>query len=60
MVRELMEATDRIASFSWSMDEVRVLHLAFSRSMADGVEVVRGFDEERPERLREPLAQAPR
>ncbi len=37
--------TDRIASFTWSMDEVRALHLAFSRSMSAGVEVVLGFDE---------------
>lgn len=57
VARELMDVSDRIASFAWSMDEVQALHLAFSRSMAAGVEVVRGFGPLRPRQVREPVAQ---
>lgn len=32
-VRTFLEVTDRIASFAWSTDEVRELHLALSREM---------------------------
>ncbi len=60
VVRELMDVSDRIASFAWSMDEVQALHLAFSRSMAAGVEAVRGFDEAQPEAVREPVPQGSR
>ncbi len=42
--RELMDITDRLASFAWDMDEVRELHVALSRSMAAGVDVVRSLD----------------
>jgi len=57
VVRELMDVSDRIASFAWSMEEVQALHLAFSRSMAAGVEVVRGFGPLRPREVPEPVAQ---
>ncbi len=32
-VRTFLEVTDRIASFAWSMDEIRELHLTLSREM---------------------------
>ncbi len=32
-VRAFLEVTDRIASFAWSMDEIRELHLTLSREM---------------------------
>jgi flavin-dependent dehydrogenase len=41
---ELMDVTDRLASFEWDMQEVRELHRALSRSMAVGVEVVQELD----------------
>ena len=44
VARELMDVTDRLASFAWDMQEVRSLHVALSRSMGAGVEVVRDLD----------------
>lgn len=40
-VLPLFELTDRIASFQWSLDEVRVLHKSLSAAMADEVEALR-------------------
>jgi len=57
VVGELMDVSDRIASFAWSMDEVQALHLAFSRSMAAGVDVVRDFDARPLREVPEPVAQ---
>jgi 2-polyprenyl-6-methoxyphenol hydroxylase-like FAD-dependent oxidoreductase len=44
--RGLMEVTDRIASLTWSMDEVQVLHQQLSREMNVALELIRGFDGE--------------
>lgn len=44
LARELMDITDRLASFEWDMEEVRELHFALSRSMGAGVDAVREFD----------------
>lgn len=56
LVRPFMDLTDRIASLDWTLDEVRELHLALSREMQAGAEVVRAL----PEDLREgPSADAP-
>jgi menaquinone-9 beta-reductase len=41
IARDLIDVSDRIASFDWSMDEVRDLHQAFSRAMNVGVERIR-------------------
>jgi flavin-dependent dehydrogenase len=57
VARALMDVSDRVASFAWSMDEVRALHLAFSRSMAAGVDVVRDFDARPLQELPEPVVQ---
>ena len=40
----VMNVTDRIASLSWSMEEVKALHQTLSREMNVGIEVVRDFD----------------
>lgn len=44
LVRGLMDVTDRIASFEWRLDEVQEFHLALSREMNAGVDLVRAFD----------------
>jgi flavin-dependent dehydrogenase len=44
VARDLLMITDRIASFDWEMDDVKELHLAFSRAMGRGVDVVTSFD----------------
>jgi len=40
-VRPLFDVTDRIASFEWTMDEVKELHKQLARAMADEVEALR-------------------
>jgi flavin-dependent dehydrogenase len=40
----LFEATDRIASFAWDLDEARTLHQALARHMAAEVELPLGLD----------------
>jgi len=42
--RELLDITDRLASFEWDMDEVRELHMGLSRSMAVGLDMLRELD----------------
>lgn len=46
VARPILDVTDRIASFDWTLDEVQELHLELSRRMNVGVEVVRSFDGE--------------
>lgn len=43
-VRGLLEVTDRIASFEWTLEEAKELHLALSREMSAQVEVLRALD----------------
>jgi 2-polyprenyl-6-methoxyphenol hydroxylase-like FAD-dependent oxidoreductase len=40
LVRGLFAATDRIASFGWDLEEVKVLHLALSREMNAEVDLL--------------------
>ena len=42
-VRGLMDVTDRIASFEWSLDEVRAEHLVLNRELNSLVDVVRAL-----------------
>ena len=42
-VRGLLDVTDRIASFEWTLDEVQDLHLALNREMNAQVEVQRAL-----------------
>lgn len=46
VARGLLEITDEIASLEWSLDEVKEMHLVFSRRMGMGVDVVRSMDAE--------------
>jgi flavin-dependent dehydrogenase len=39
----LMEASDRIASFAWDLEEAKSFHLELSRQMNAEVELLRGF-----------------
>jgi 2-polyprenyl-6-methoxyphenol hydroxylase-like FAD-dependent oxidoreductase len=48
VARGLMDVTDRIASMSWSMDEVKALHQTLSREMNTALEAVRDFDAQSP------------
>ena len=41
----LFEITDRIASFDWTIDDVKRLHLDLSREMNREVEAIMAFDE---------------
>jgi flavin-dependent dehydrogenase len=41
--RGLMDVTDRIASLTWTMDEVKALHKELSREMNVALAVVEGF-----------------
>lgn len=43
-VRGLLDVTDRIASFDWSLEEVQELHLDLNREMKAQVEVQRALD----------------
>ncbi|HVS12683.1 MAG TPA: NAD(P)/FAD-dependent oxidoreductase [Thermoanaerobaculia bacterium] len=42
---DLFAATDAIASYAWSMEEVQALHLRMSEAMGPEMEVIRAFDE---------------
>lgn len=44
VARDILRVTDRIASFTWSMEEVKGLHHALNRAMNAGVDLVLGFD----------------
>jgi 2-polyprenyl-6-methoxyphenol hydroxylase-like FAD-dependent oxidoreductase len=39
----IMQVTDRISSLDWTLEEVKELHLALSRRMNAGLDVVRSF-----------------
>ena len=41
LMRDMVRLSDAIASFDWSLDEVRGLHLELSRLMTRGVEAIR-------------------
>jgi flavin-dependent dehydrogenase len=41
VMHDMVRVTDTIASFRWSLDEVRALHLEQSRQMARGVDAIR-------------------
>ncbi len=45
--RGLMDVTSRIASFEWSLDEVKALHLTLSREMNAEVEAIRSWERAR-------------
>ena len=45
---ELLELTDRIASFEWDLAEVQGLHLRLSREMKAEVRHILSWDEDRP------------
>jgi menaquinone-9 beta-reductase len=45
MSLELFEATDAIASYDWTMEEVQAMHLRMSDAMGPEMEVIRGFDD---------------
>ncbi len=45
LVRGLFEVTDRIASWAWSLEEVKELHLQLSREMNAEVELLRALDQ---------------
>jgi len=47
-VRSLLDVTDRIASFRWSLDEIRDLHLTLSRDMNAEVEAMLSLDGRQP------------
>jgi 2-polyprenyl-6-methoxyphenol hydroxylase-like FAD-dependent oxidoreductase len=42
-VRPLFEITDRVASFSWTLDEVRALHKQLAAAMTDEVNLLRAI-----------------
>ena len=44
LVRGLLDITDRIASFEWTLEEAKDLHLALSREMNAQVNVLRTLD----------------
>ncbi len=44
LVKGLLDVTDRISSFEWSLDEVRDLHLGLSREMKTEVDVLLTLD----------------
>lgn len=44
VARGILDVTERIASFDWTMDEVKDLHRMLSRAMKAGLDVVEGFD----------------
>jgi flavin-dependent dehydrogenase len=43
--RDLFDATDALASYDWSMEEVQALHLRMSKSMGPELEIVKEWDE---------------
>ena len=46
MVKGLLDVTDAISSFEWDLEEVKGLHLVFSKEMNAEVDVMRGLDQE--------------
>jgi 2-polyprenyl-6-methoxyphenol hydroxylase-like FAD-dependent oxidoreductase len=44
LVMGLFDVTDRIASFDWSLEEVKVMHLTLSKEMNAEVDLVRTWD----------------
>lgn len=42
--RGLLDVTDRIASLTWSLDEVKALHRELSDQMKPGLELIRDFE----------------
>ena len=46
-VRPLFDVTDRVASFEWSMDDVRALHKQLAEAMADEVRALLAFTGEK-------------
>lgn len=44
LVRGLLDVTDRIASFEWSLEEVQELHLELNREMKGQVDALRALD----------------
>ena len=40
LMRDMIPISDRVASFEWTLDEVRALHLELSRVMSRGVEAI--------------------
>lgn len=40
LMRDMIPIADRVASFEWTLDEVRALHLELSRVMSRGVEAI--------------------
>jgi flavin-dependent dehydrogenase len=44
LARELHDISDRVASFDWTLDELRELHLALSREMNREVEAILALD----------------
>jgi 2-polyprenyl-6-methoxyphenol hydroxylase-like FAD-dependent oxidoreductase len=45
LVRNLLDISDRIASFEWDLDEAKELHLTLSREMSREVEVLLRLDQ---------------
>ncbi|MGD2067692.1 MAG: NAD(P)/FAD-dependent oxidoreductase [Gemmatimonadota bacterium] len=45
LVRDLLDITDRISTYDWTLDEVKGLHLDLSREMKAEVEWMRRWDE---------------
>ena len=43
--RDLFDATDAIASYDWSMEEVQALHLRMSKAMGPELEIVKAWEE---------------
>jgi 2-polyprenyl-6-methoxyphenol hydroxylase-like FAD-dependent oxidoreductase len=48
LARALHDLSDRVASFEWTLDEVRELHLALSREMNREVEAILTLDQSEP------------
>jgi menaquinone-9 beta-reductase len=45
-VRDLFDVTDRIASFEWTLDEVRAMHKALAAAMSEEITALRAFTAE--------------
>jgi len=48
VARPVLDVTDRIASFDWSLEDLQELHLEFSRRMNDAAKVVTRLDAAAP------------
>jgi hypothetical protein len=44
LVKDLLDVTDRIASFDWDLDEAKEQHLVLSREMNAEVDLIRTLD----------------